>query len=128
MTPVGFAVILGIAKRLGEAIMEAQELNLPAGNFELKKAAYDCRVESVDAKRGLAKLVLSVGPPHKESLARHEATNLAIYVTLESALKMSGVLDQLGRTMATLQQQGNAAPNGTQTSVGQPRSGTKPKK
>ncbi len=103
--------------------MQFQQFPLPPGNHELQPPVYDCRIGSVLPELGLAKLVLAVGPPHKEALARHEATNLAIFVTFDSVAKIARDLADLARTVAAMQQPSNVSPNGFQTSVGQPRPG-----
>jgi hypothetical protein len=105
--------------------MQFQQFPLPPGNHELTPAVYQCRVESVLPELGLAKLVLALGPPHMGALARHEATNLAVFVTIDSVGEIARTLAELAMKLAAMQQPSNTSPDGLQTRVGQPRPGKK---
>ena len=105
--------------------MQFQRFPLPPGNHELQPAVYDCQIDSVLPELGVARLVLAVGPPHKEALARHEATNLAILVTIDSVAKIGAQLSQLAKTMAKVQQPSNEGQSLGQSIVGEPQPGPK---
>jgi hypothetical protein len=99
--------------------MDLRQLPLLLPGYEIREPVEDCRIESFDLERGVAKLLLAFRTPPTAATSPHQATKVALYVDIEVARKIAAAGDAIVRTMARAQQQGNPGPDGMQTRADQ---------
>jgi hypothetical protein len=106
--------------------MDLLQLQNMLPGYEILDPLEGCEPNPIVRSDGLARVVLVVRTPQPITSPNQAATKLAVHVDLAAAQNLAAVFDRIVRTLAQMQPQESAAPNGVQTRVLPPRS-SKPK-